>query len=138
MLGPYFQITYTLPALSAQFEPWKSTIEGAVEEIDAVNVMAYDYYWDVSSLVHLQIIFRPCTLVQGYTFDLDIAQLSSLGVPHSKIVYGVMPGHHDAGNEYTSVEDAVAATNYALEKGLGGVMTWDINRDCRWVRSKLE
>ena len=40
-------------------------------------------------------------------------------------------GHHDASNEYTSVEDAVTATQMALEEGLGGVMTWDINRDCR-------
>eukprot|EP00091_Calanus_sinicus_P018787 TRINITY_DN4400_c0_g1_i5.p1 TRINITY_DN4400_c0_g1~~TRINITY_DN4400_c0_g1_i5.p1 ORF type:complete len:111 (-),score=29.04 TRINITY_DN4400_c0_g1_i5:17-349(-) len=75
--------------------------------------MAYDYYWT------------------GWTFDLDLEQLTGLGLPPSKIVYGVMPGHHDAGNEYTTVEDAVAATNYALDKGLGGVMTWDINRDCR-------
>ena len=57
--------------------------------------------------------------------------LTGLGLPPSKIVYGLMPGHHDAGNEYTTVEDAAAATEYALEKGLGGVMTWDTNRDCR-------
>ena len=56
-----------------------------------------------------------------------------LGVPASKIVYGVMPGHHDAGNEYTTVEDAKAIAEYALEKGLAGVMTWDINRDCRYL-----
>jgi len=112
ILGPDFHITYTLPALSAQYDPWMSTIAGTVEELDAVNVMAYDYYWN------------------GYTFDLDLEQLTMLGLPPSKIVYGVMPGHHDAGNEYTSVEDAAAVTKYALEKGLGGVMTWDINRDC--------
>ena len=40
-------------------------------------------------------------------------------------------GHHDASTEYTSVEDAVTATQMALEEGLGGMMTWDINRDCR-------
>ncbi len=40
-----------------------------------------------------------------------------------------MPGHHDAANEYTSLEDAVNATVYAKEFGLAGVMTWDINRD---------
>merc|ERR1712236_98360 len=112
ILGADFQITYTLPALSAQYDPWMSTIAGTVEELDAVNVMAYDYYWS------------------GYTFDLDLEQLTMLGLPPSKIVYGVMPGHHDAGNEYTSVEDAAAVTRYVVEKGLGGVMTWDINRDC--------
>ena len=44
----------------------------------------------------------------------------------------ICAGHHDASNEYTSIEDTVAATKMARERGLGGVMTWDINRDCRW------
>ena len=39
-------------------------------------------------------------LVQGYTFDLDLNTLKSLGVPAEKIVYGIMPGHSDA-REYT-------------------------------------
>ena len=34
---------------------------------------------------------------QGYTFDLDLAYLTGLGLPASKIVYGIMPGHADAG-----------------------------------------
>ena len=67
----------------------------------------------------------------------------ALGLPASKVVYGIMPGHADAGketdlvvtvllpaSEYVSVEDAKAIADYALEKGLGGVMTWDVNRDC--------
>ncbi len=40
-----------------------------------------------------------------------------------------MPGHHDASNEYTTVEEAVNATFWAKEWGLAGMMTWDINRD---------
>ena len=47
LLGPDFQITYTIPALTGQIEPWRSTIVGTLEELDAVNVMAYDYYWTV-------------------------------------------------------------------------------------------
>ena len=31
-----------------------------------------------------------------------------------------MPGHHDAGNEYTSIEDAQTAALFAKEQGLGG------------------
>jgi len=112
LLGPDFHITYTIPALTGNIEPWQSTIVGTLEELDAVNVMAYDYYWN------------------GWSFDLDLEALTGLGLPADKIVYGVMPGHHDAGNEYTTIEDAVAATNYVLDKGLAGVMTWDINRDC--------
>ena len=31
-----------------------------------------------------------------------------------------MPGHHDAGNEYTSLEDAIKATKEAMDMGLSG------------------
>jgi len=113
LLGPNFHITYTISALTSQIEPWRSTIMATVSELDAVNVMGYDVYWE------------------GWNIDQDVEQLVGLGVPLDKIVYGVMPGHHDAANEYTTVEDAVEAAKYVLEKGLGGVMTWDINRDCR-------
>jgi len=112
LLGPEFHISYTLPALSGQFEPWADTIRQAADLLDAVNVMAYDYYWD------------------GYTFEQDLNMLHGLGIPHNKVVYGLMPGHHDAGNEYTSLGDAAAAARYAAERGLAGVMTWDANRDC--------
>ena len=47
-LGPSFHISYTIPCLSEQFEPWASVIPAIIADIDAVNVMAYDYYWDVS------------------------------------------------------------------------------------------
>ena len=36
------------------------------------------------------------------------------------MVLGLMPGHHDAGNEYTSLEDAEKATRDAMELGLAG------------------
>lgn len=112
-LLPEFHISYTIPASVTAIEPWHSVIKEAAGELDAINVMAYDYYW------------------QGYTFDIDLDALMALGVPAAKVVYGIMPGHSDAPNEYTSAEDAEAVARYALEKGLAGVMTWDINRDCR-------
>ena len=31
-----------------------------------------------------------------------------------------MPGHHDAGNEYTSLEDAEAAAIFVRDEGLAG------------------
>ena len=31
-----------------------------------------------------------------------------------------MPGHHDAGNEYTSIEEAESGAKYAKSQGLGG------------------
>ena len=33
-----------------------------------------------------------------------------------------MPGHHDAGNEYTSLEDAETAAIFVKEQGLGGTL----------------
>ena len=41
------------------------------------------------------------------------------------MVLGIMPGHHDAGNEYTSVEDAKKATKDAMELGLAGILYID-------------
>ena len=36
------------------------------------------------------------------------------------MVLGIMPGHHDAGNEYTSLEDTKKATRDAMDLGLAG------------------
>ena len=40
-LGPSFNISYTIPCLSEQFEPWASIIPAIIADIDEVNVM-YD------------------------------------------------------------------------------------------------
>jgi len=110
-LGPSAHITYTIPALSSGIAPWSDTIRKSAEHLDAINVMAYDYYW------------------LGYNFDLDVQSLNDLGIPNSKIVWGIMPGHHDAGNEYTTLDDAKKTARYVKKNGLAGVMTWSINRD---------
>jgi len=111
-LGPDFLITYTYPALASNVEPWMTTLRNGAQFLDYINVMAYDVYWT------------------GYDFVMDIEALEALGISKNKIVLGIMPGHHDAGNEYTSIEDAEKAALFAKEEGLAGVMTWDINRDC--------
>ena len=38
-----------------------------------------------------------------------------------------MPGHHDAGNEYTSLEDAKNATKNAMNLGLAGKLYIEIS-----------
>ena len=91
--------------------PYRSVIKQRHEQLDAINIMAYDYYW------------------QGYDPLNDFAELISLGVPKDKIVWGIMPGRHDAMSEYTTVDDAVKTAKYVMENGLGGVMYWDVNRD---------
>ena len=37
-----------------------------------------------------------------------------------------MPGHHDASNEYTSLDDAKKATRDAMDMGLAGTKTENI------------
>ncbi|MCP5489654.1 MAG: glycoside hydrolase family 18 protein [Chlamydiales bacterium] len=44
------------------------------------------------------------------------------------IKVGLTPGYDDMGT-YTSKEDIEAAAEYAKNQGLGGVMTWDLDRD---------
>ena len=120
-------------------EPWHSVIERTAKDLDAINIMAYDYYWPVIIIViivisistikviikifkdiplaglhrffHLRyseikvtqkyVLIVDISLLQGYTFDLDLNTLKSLGVPADKIVYGIMPGHSDA-RKYTN------------------------------------
>merc|ERR1719391_615312 len=43
--GPDFHITYTIPALTYSIEPWKTVIVRSKQNLDAVNIMSYDYYW---------------------------------------------------------------------------------------------
>ena len=89
-------------------------IERTADDLDAINIMAYDYYWPVIIIIAIFIIITITIItiiiiiykktlqlfVQGYTFDLDLNTLKSLGVPAEKIVYGIMPGHSDA-RKYT-------------------------------------
>ena len=72
-------------------------------------------------------IFKQCARMTFYGLKQTRLKIVSL---QSKIVLGVMIGHHDAANEYTSLEDAVDAVDYVKSQDLAGVMTWDINRDC--------
>ena len=52
--GSDFHISYTIPALTYPLEPWKTVITRAHQYLDAINIMAYDYYWN------------------GYAYSLDI------------------------------------------------------------------
>ena len=140
-------------------EPWHSVIERTAKDLDAINIMAYDYYWPVIIIIIITIIVIIITittiikifndislaglhhflhlrysqikvtqkyvlvldisLLQGYTFDLDLNTLKSLGVPADKIVYGLMPGHSDA-RKYTLNPTTFASTpmlrNFSIDQ----------------------
>ena len=66
--GPDFHITYTVPALTESVDPWMKTMRDSIEYMDAINIMAYDVYWE------------------GYDWLMDIAALEELGVPRVLIM----------------------------------------------------
>lgn len=104
-------ISYTMPATAQNNYPYKDVLQQAGKYLTAVNVMCYDVYWS------------------GYNPLTDFQQIAALGVPMNKIVWGVMPGCHDAPNEYTSVDDAKSIAQQVKDHGMAGAMMWDINRD---------
>ena len=61
--GSDFHLTYTIPALTESIEPWHSVIKDSIEYMDAINIMAYDVYWE------------------GYDWKMDVSALEELGVP---------------------------------------------------------
>ena len=61
--GSDFHLTYTIPALTESIEPWHCVIKDSIEYMDAINIMAYDVYWE------------------GYDWKMDVSVLEELGVP---------------------------------------------------------
>ncbi len=110
-LGPNALISYTIPAMAENIDPWKTVITQGSQYFSSINVMCYDYYWS------------------GYKPQSDFAQLQSMGVAANKIVWGVMPGHADDPSEYVTPQDAINIANEVKTTNLGGVMIWDVNRD---------
>ena len=49
-----------------------------------------------------------------------------------------MPGHHDAGNEYTSLDDAKKATTDAINMGLAGIIKHDCICICFFNLKEVE
>jgi GH18 family chitinase len=108
-LGPDKLISYTAKAPASTTQPYADVIKRAYNELDGINIMAYDY--------------GP-----GYDYKQDVQTLINWGVPPQIIKVGLMPGYDDMGT-YTSKENIEAAAEYAKDQGLGGVMTWDLDRD---------
>ncbi|GAB4225816.1 MAG: hypothetical protein Tsb0021_01170 [Chlamydiales bacterium] len=109
VLGGNYIISYTPKTPAATTYPYSEVIPAAHPYLDHISIMAYNY--------------GP-----GYTYESDIDQMVSAGVPASKINIGLMPGFDDIGR-FTSLEDIVQASRYIKERGLAGIMFWDLNRD---------
>jgi len=109
---PNTNISLTYPAMGERDAGWHDLLTKAADSIDFFQFMAYDYYWS------------------GYDPIAEVNDLiNTYHIPPAKIVWGLMPGAHDAPKEMTTVKDAVTVAQYVKAHGLGGVMLWDANRD---------
>jgi len=109
LLGNNALISYTPKTPASTTLPYSTVIQGAYQYLNTISMMAYDAY-------------------TGYNYQTDVQALLNMGVPASKIVVGLMPGKDDIG-KMTSLADITAAGQFVLQKGLGGLMFWDLDRD---------
>ncbi len=109
LLGSSKLVSYTPKAPASTTFPYYTVIQGAHQYLDAILIMAYNYY-------------------PGYSAQEDAEALIAMGVPASKISIGLMPGYDDIG-VMTSLADITEAAQYIEQNGLQGIMFWDLNRD---------
>jgi chitinase len=106
-----YKVMYTIPAKATALEPWK-TVLASHANLDAVQILDYDYY-------------DPTYLLSD-----DLTRLTTLGVPNSKVVVGIMPGCHDDINEaHLTVQGAKLIAKLVKNTPYNGVGIWSANRD---------
>ncbi len=91
-----------------------------IGNLDVWQPMEYDLWIQSGSNYYSQILY-----------DLDF-YTGVWGVKPSKIVLGLMPGMDDMGRDLT-LQNALNCTEYALNTGLKGIMTWDANIDSQGI-----
>jgi hypothetical protein len=42
---PAFKIRFTIPSIGMSFDPWRTVLVNAIDKIDYVQTLYYDYYW---------------------------------------------------------------------------------------------
>ena len=91
-------------------------IDLSIGNLDAWQPMEYDL-WLASGVTYLQQIQD----------DINF-YVNSWGVSPTKIVLGLMPGKDDLSRNL-SLQDALNATAFSIQKGCQGVMIWDADND---------
>ena len=56
-------------------EPWHSVIERTAKDLDAINIMAYDYYWPVIIIVIIVISISTIKVIIKIFKDIPLAGL---------------------------------------------------------------
>lgn len=128
--GKKLTISYTVLTPSALFD---TEVTGSHPFVDYVQVMAYNPYinpqkpgteWPKPAKCEPT---SPDPMPYDAIADLD-RYPTKLGVPKSKLVFGLMPGCSDH-NRCTSAADVQNRSAHVKEHGYAGVMTWDVDRD---------
>ena len=110
-------ISLTTPAQAWSAGMYQQTLLNmTIGNINAWQPMEYDLWIQSGSSYSSQIVW-----------DINY-YLTQWSVAPSKIVLGLMPGSDDM-NHVLGLQDALALTTFATEKGLLGVMTWDADID---------
>lgn len=110
-LGPASIVMLTIPAVGVYLNSFGEVLVVAGDSLDYVHIAVYDYYWP------------------GYDFESDFSGLRAIGIPPSKTMFGIMPGCHEDSTEFTSVTNTTSYTEYAVSKGMAGVILKSIQRD---------
>lgn len=106
-----YKVMYTIPAKATALEPWKTVLANHAR-LDMVQILDYDYYDST------------------YLLSDDLTRLTTLGVPNSKVVVGIMPGCHDDINEaHLTVDGAKLIAKLVKNTPYNGVCIWSANRD---------
>lgn len=126
---PDKMISLTIPA-QGWGTYWKLLAQKVAKAntVDYINFMEYDI-WINSSLTYRAQIEADILTYTSPTGTFPGPNFSEgWGIPESMIQLGLMPGSDDT-NQFLSLEDTKALTQYVISKGLVGIMTWDLNRD---------
>lgn len=110
-------ISYTCPAQAWAIGMYQQQlINLTIQSLTYWAPMEYDLWIDSSLNYYEQIQYD----INFYT--------NTWGINPNKIILGLMPGEDDISHDLT-LQDALNLTSFSLNKGLFGVMTWDINID---------
>lgn len=110
-------ISLTLPAQAwGSGDYQKQLLDLTIGNINTFQPMEYDLWIDSKN-----------TYAQQIQSDIEF-YINTWKIPPSKITLGLMPGPNDLKQDL-SLEDAKNLTQWAVQMGLNGIMTWDAEID---------
>ncbi len=123
-LNPNVSINLTIPGQAWGDDDYqKDLLDLTIGNLDTFTPMEYDLW-----------IAQGNTYVQQIQSDISY-YLNTWKVPADKMILGLMPGPNDLSQDLT-LAAATQLAQFAVQQGLGGVMTWDADNDGEGVDGK--